>query len=165
MLPPKRPLWERLWAGVKILGQWLAIHSWQVGGLTFITLLLLVFRKRALDWTLTLVWHWLPARSWRNRTLQTLRLLERRARWAGLPRPSYVTLFQWYDQDVSNESDESRQCLISWIRIVEWALYAPQEMEKPLPRPEPEILDVCRSMVQQWNVRKLRNRKVTTIVS
>jgi hypothetical protein len=130
-------------------GEWLA--SWRgllfpLGMLTLVVGLGWLFHRPMLDaWA---VWTW-PGltRGWRTGVLSALRLLERRSRWAGCPRPAAQVPSRW-------QGDASLQRL---GQLADWAAYAPPESAAPAS--DEAILAVCQASLREWTVQRFRKER------
>jgi len=139
LLPPPRS-----WS------QWLA--AWHrplhvltaLGGLAGLGYL---FHRPILDrWA---VWTWPGLRhGWRGAVLSTLRLLERRSRWAGRPRPLALVPSRW-------GGDAALQSL---GRLADWAAFAPAHCSPP--ETDQTILAVCRACLRDWTVARFRKERM-----
>jgi protein-glutamine gamma-glutamyltransferase len=100
---------------------------------------------------------WLEFRgSRRARLLATVRLLERRARLAGLRRPLGVTLRGWYCPVAARDNDEaSRRTLIHFLGIAEWALYGSSDEPVTPGFSDDEVESRCREFVRTWPAARL----------
>ena len=88
--------------------------------------------------------------------MRTLKLIERRARWAGRPRPSGLTLARWYVPVAGEAAGEPRAALEGLVRLADWAIHAPTGRGCPRPRPSDDIRQTCRSAVRAWTLARFR---------
>ena len=156
-MAPVRSWSERIAQAVVAVGRWARIH---VAVLLVATLLLggLVVRRRGILDRLATLAFWLSLdRDPRRRVLSALTLLERRARWAGRPRPSSLTPRRWYQPLIRQESGEPRASLDGLIRLADWAIHAPDGPESPAPAIEDDIQQTCRSAVRAWTLARFRH--------
>ncbi len=146
VIGPKRPLLARLWAWWLELMQW----AWEHIGLLSLGTITLTsvwrLRKRLWDRLAVLRWRWFPAAAWQQRVLAALRILERRARWAGVGRRPQQTIADWFAQQVVRTPalEADLRLLRDWSN---WAAYAPQ---LPPPWPEAEANQVCKRLLTTW---------------
>jgi transglutaminase-like putative cysteine protease len=140
-------------------GQWLALLASEVGlwltkyatalALGFLALAVLVWRRRDLiDGVAVLLWRW-RAGPWRRCVLETLRLLERRSRWAGRPRPPGTSPAGWYGEWLGKSP------LADLADLADWAAYAPAEL--PPPYSPAEARSLCAAALRTWTTRRMRN--------
>jgi hypothetical protein len=158
LMPPIRPWSERLALALAAAGWWAVAHA--LGLLAGAVLLgvVVVRRHDLLDRLLTLAFWLSPAVDSRRRVLRALRLVERRARWAGSPRPQGLTLARWYRPLARRVSGESGNVLEGLVRLADWAIHAPPaERAAWPPPPNPsEIEQTCRSAVRAWTLTRFR---------
>jgi hypothetical protein len=88
--------------------------------------------------------------------LNALSLVERRSRWAGRPRPPWLTLTCWYQPVVRHDAGASRAALEDLIRLADWAVHAPDQPGTHAPASEREIQHTCRSAVKLWTLSRFR---------
>ncbi len=118
--------------------------------LSALVLGLLAWRRReVLDRVWTLAWSissrlLAPSKV----VLTTLRLIERRASWAGIPRAIGETPTRWCHQIVPPTRNGLVSDLKTLIRLAQWSVFAPE----PLP-PEFDSDTLCRRVVQSWTLR------------
>lgn len=131
------------WAGRNALGLALAA----IGGV------LLAWRRReVLDRCWTLAW-WLatPAGVPSRAVLTTLRLVERRASWAGRARGAGETPSRWCCTVTASAPDGLGDDLRALVRLAQWGSYAPG----PMP-PGVDYRGLCRRVVRGWTLRTFR---------
>ena len=88
--------------------------------------------------------------------LGALRLVERRARWAGISRPPGLTLTRWY-QPVAYQADgEPRSSLEGLVRLADWAIHAPARSSLTPPANDSDIDRACRAAVRAWTLARFR---------
>jgi transglutaminase-like putative cysteine protease len=131
-------------------------HPLPVGAVALICLALYRLRRDILDGLRTLAWRLTSRRADRRRVVQTLRLVERRARLAGRPRPSGQTPGRWCRAVASSEPAEVRIDLERLVRLADWAVHAPDRPGARPPWADPEIHATCRRSVQVWTLRRFR---------
>ncbi|CAN5888639.1 transglutaminase-like domain-containing protein [soil metagenome] len=161
LMPPAYSVREQLVKALVWAGQWTARNA---NGL-FLGLsglgLVVWFRRELLDRLSTLAWRFsIAGRSSRGTVLRTLRLLERRSRWAGRPRPIGWTPSRWYGTISSTAAPDLRADLEGLLQLADWSLYAPEgeaqgEDSPPLCN-EPDLRAICRRAVQGWTLRTFR---------
>jgi transglutaminase-like putative cysteine protease len=156
LLLPPRSWAERLGAALQAAGGWLLEHRAVAACVLLAAGVLFRFRREALDRLATWRWSVAPAPSWRVCVLRTLRLLDRRARWGGRPRPPQTTPARWYRRSLAGPGGPDRPNLESFLDLAEWALYAPAHLDAGLPYAEGEVRAVCRRAVHDWSLRRIR---------
>jgi hypothetical protein len=115
-----------------------------------------LLRREVLDGITTLVWRLTPHAAARRRVVETLRLVEHRARWAGQPRPSGRTPGRWWREVASAESAELRGDLERLVRLADWAVYAPDVPGLRSPWSDHDIAATCHRAVRVWTLRRFR---------
>lgn len=156
LMGPVIPWGERL-AGLFFAAcRQLRDHPFLVAAGTLACLAAYRFRRDMLDGIRTLAWRLTSHRAVRRRVVQTLRLVERRASWAGLPRASGQTPGRWCRAVASAERAEFRNDLEQLIRLADWAVHAPDLPESPPPWADRDIHATCRRSVQVWTLRRFR---------
>jgi hypothetical protein len=90
--------------------------------------------------------------------LRTLKLIERRARWAGCPRPSGLTLARWYIPVARQTPGELCVALEGLISLADWAIHAPDQIGFPPPGGRYSIYQTCRCAVKAWTLDRFRHR-------
>jgi hypothetical protein len=138
VLPPPRTWSQWLAASLPLL--------WGVLGLAALGALAYLLRRPLLD--RLGVWMWPGMRQgWRKAVLSTLWLLERRSRWAGVPRPAHCVPSRW-------QGDATLSRLGYYA---DWAAYAP--VDSPPPSSEAEILATCQASLREWTTRRFRRQR------
>jgi hypothetical protein len=156
LMDPVIPWGERI-AGL-FLAAWrrLSDHPFLAGTVALALLAFYRLRRDILDGMRTLAWRVTSRRAARRHVIQTLRLVEGRARWAGRPRTSAQTPGRWCRAVASAESAELRGELERLVRLADWAVHAP---DGPGARPlwaDHEIHATCRRAVRAWTLRRFR---------
>ncbi len=156
LLPPAFS-WSEL--SVKILnrmGFWVKQH----GNFLLIAMTLLAglfgWRRSVLDGLGLVAFALLPDREPRRRVMRALRMVERRARWAGHPRPPGLTLIRWYRPGDHDGPAEPEVSLRTLIVLANWAAHAPDGPGSRAPNQQSEIERVCRQAVRCWTVDRFR---------
>jgi hypothetical protein len=141
------PWHQRLFRFVLRAWAWLAARP--LGSLATIAAvaLLPLTRWRLLDLATTLRWRLSPNADWRGQILATLRLVECRARWAGVPRPVGQSPGRWYGRMAAEP-------LGDWTNLAEWALYGPEHA--PAPVSDADAWSQCRAAARQLSYRRFR---------
>jgi len=149
VLPPNRSAWERAADAAAGVGRWLARHPVPVVACVLAAAALAARRRRVKDAAFTLAWRLAPGRDWREAVLRALRLIERRGRLAGCPRPPAETLAGWAAALQARAGADPD--LADLVRLGEWAAYAPA-LDPPAAGPVPER---CRKVLSRWTVGRL----------
>ncbi len=89
-----------------------------------------------------------------HRIRATLYMLEYRSWLAGLPRPSTVTVRQWYLDRSQGLTEESKNQLSFFINILERALYAPATLKTA---DRDQTAHACRNAIQHLRTPQLRS--------
>ncbi len=122
----------------------------------------MIRRRDVLDRLATIAIGLAPGHDPRRCVLRSLRLIERRARWAGRPRPSGLTLSRWYLPVAFGAAGEPRCALEGLVRFADWAAYAPDGPELPATATEDDIRRTCRSAVGAWTLSRFRQATCST---
>ncbi|MBL8815078.1 MAG: transglutaminase domain-containing protein [Planctomyces sp.] len=156
VLEPPPTFWQEVTLAIRSA----VLFAWRHWILSLITVtaavLLVIFRRVVLDCFFTMCWKFLPAGSPRRRILQTVRLLDRRLRYAGAPRRRGMTYQRWMKTHpaVAGVSPTFSH----FAGVAGWAAYAPETA-----RPEVEDISECCQRIQLEL--SLRNcRKVASVV-
>jgi protein-glutamine gamma-glutamyltransferase len=157
LMPPVRSWSEQVTQVLVAVGMWARLHAAELLIASLICGLLLIHRRGILDRVATLAF-WLSLESdSRRRVLSALCLVERRAKWAGRPRPPSLTLQRWFEPIVRHESGEPRAALEGLIRLADWANHAPKGLELPARASEFDVQQTCRSAVRAWTLSRFRH--------
>jgi hypothetical protein len=156
LMPPIRPWSERLALALAAGAQWLLAHALEALVGVLLLGVMFICRRELLDRLLTLEFWLSPAADSRRRVLKALRLVERRARWAGSPRPPGLTLARWYRPVARAVAGESGSVLEGLVRLADWANHAPERAAWPPPPNSSEIERTCRSAVRTWTLDRFR---------
>ena len=156
LLPPAFSWSERIVKVMNRLGLWANQH----GKFLLIAIALLAglfgWRRSVLDGLGVVAFALFPDRQPRRRVLRALMLVERRARWAGHPRPPGLTLMRWYQPGNHDGSGEPEVSLRKLIVLANWAVHAPDRPGSRAPSQQSEIERVCHQAVRCWTVDRFR---------
>ena len=147
---------DRIAAALGLVWAWACAHP---GGLGLALLVLTAafrYRREALDALATTAWAIGSRRDGRRCVLATLRLLERRARWAGHARPPGQTLARWHASITAAGDGAASGGLARLIRLADWVLYAPGGGVQRPPWDEREVRSTCQGVVRAWTLGRLR---------
>ncbi|MCS6852604.1 MAG: transglutaminase-like domain-containing protein [Gemmataceae bacterium] len=149
-LPPRVPWVERFRTALFDLGRWAWRHLVEVIAVVGLGILVWGRRRPIADAVMWRWWLWRPGRTWREQIRGAVRLLERRARWAGRPRPVSRTIPAWLSETVSGRDNGAFGQLPS---MAAWSLYAP---DMPPPWSDQEVFRVSRAAVAAWTLGRWR---------
>jgi hypothetical protein len=156
LLPPVRPWTERLARALAVAAQWARRHAVGLLAAAAVLVVLAVRRRELLDGVATLAFRLGPASDERGRVLKALSLVERRARWAGRPRPPGLTLTRWYHPVARQSDGEPRHSLEGLVRLADWAIHAPDGSSFSSSASDEDIDRACRSAVRTWTRARFR---------
>ncbi len=142
------------WRAFVALSDWIAARPVASAVLGVSILLVLALPRRLQDLAATLAWRLRPRGDWRGEVLAALRLVERRARWAGQPRPIGQTHWRWVRQLKASHPVDGQPEIEAWLRLAEVALYAPPEL--PPPCPHHEACSCAEAAVRCFTIPSLR---------
>lgn len=95
ILCPPPGIWRRVMMLMVAAGE-LVLRYWQVLSVLLLALsAMFILRRQLLDGLWTFCWGLFPAATERDRVLQTVRLIDRRLKYFGMPRPDGVTFTWW----------------------------------------------------------------------
>lgn len=153
LMPPVLDPLERFQAALAATVRWLARHAVALVLATATVGLLIRRRREALDLACTLGW-WLrtPRDAPSRAVLGTLRLVERRASWAGRPRGLGMTTTRWCDSVAATAPAPLGGDLRDLVQLAAWIAYAPGS-----PRlTEGDCRALCRRVVRSWTLQTFR---------
>jgi protein-glutamine gamma-glutamyltransferase len=152
LLPPIRPWSERIAGALSATWSWARDHA--VGlAIALAGLVVLCIRLRALvDRLATIAFGLVSGDDPRRCVMRAVKLIERRARWAGHPRPSGLTLARWYFPVAREVAGEPRADLERLVRLADWAVHDPDRSGLPASASERDIRQACRSAVRAWTL-------------
>ena len=153
VLGPSVPWTERALAALLAAGRWL----WErilVAILCLVGFVVVCWKRiEVLDALMVMAVRLLPGQSWQRCVRRVLWLLERRARWAGRARPASLTPSAWFRAALGTASEPDNE-LCQFTLVADWCAYAP---ELSPPWSVPEVLRVCRRVVDAWSLRRWRS--------
>jgi len=156
LLPPAFSWSELIVKLLNRLGLWAKQH----GNFLLIAITLLAglfgWRRSVLDGLGLVAFALFPDREPRRRVMRALMMVERRARWAGHPRPPGLTLMRWYHPGDHDGSGEPEVSLRTLIVLANWAAHAPDGPGSRAPNQQSEIERVCHQAVRCWTVDRFR---------
>ncbi len=91
----------------------------------------------------------------RRYAIEALRLVERRSKRAGCPRPPGRTPASWYGS-LATSPAEGGGDLAGLVRLAEWGLHAPPNVAPPAFVEGDSTRDACRRALRGWTLRRLR---------
>ena len=156
LLPPAVSWSELIVRILNRMGHWVNQHGNFLLVASSLLAALIGWRRHLLDGLGALAFALFPDREPRRRVLRALRLVERRARWAGYPRPPCLTLLRWYRPGNHDGQAEPESSLRTLIVLANWAAHAPGQQGCSVPSPHTEIDRVCYQAVRCWTVDRFR---------
>jgi hypothetical protein len=140
-LPRLKPWRERLLDALTAALSWLKQNIIAVILAVGLFAILVVKWRFLWDWSHTMILKLFPGQTWQEQSLRTMKLLDRRTRLAGRPRPESSTLSGWFRQ--FRESEE----LQHFVKLTEWAAYG-SNLSPPVP--ESTVTTVCQTVLREW---------------
>lgn len=131
LLSPPPTLGERVQAALWAIWQFIVAQAVPLVMLVVATVLCVVKRHRLADFVATAIWVWFPARDERDRARQTVRLLDARCTRSGRQRPRGVAVTRWLVRVATCGSDAEQTTLAEFVRLAEWASFAPNGLRPP----------------------------------
>ena len=157
LMPPFRSWSRRIAIALAEAGRWARRHAVAVLA-AIVGLVGVVFcRHILLDRLATIALGIIPEPDSRRFVMQTLKLIERRARWAGCSRPLGLTLARWYFPVARRAPGEPRVALEGLIGLADWAIHAPYEPELLSPDSRYSIHQICQCAVKVWTLDRFRH--------
>jgi len=154
---------EYLGAIAVALGNWIkGQYAIFVASGVFLAVLFRFWRELA-DLFLTFAWRLSPRRDTRRWLARTFRLVERRSRWAGHPRPASTTPRRWYVPSAPRSAVDQADDLATLILLVERSLYATDETRSSRGPIAAELAATCRQVVRNWTLSRFRASRVGTL--
>ncbi len=144
-------LLDRLHASVEWLRSVAWNQRWLLASLTLAAVLVYLMRVRILDQVHTLGWYLARPSDARPLLISTWRLIETRARRAGLSRPVGNSARRWTEERFPNDAES-----IHWLASqFSWAGYAPADA--PPPEPSQQIGQKCRQVLREWTFQRFHS--------
>ncbi|MBO0697044.1 MAG: transglutaminase domain-containing protein [Zavarzinella sp.] len=153
VLGPKLPLVERIVRALGAVAAWAWRHVVELVLTVAVLVVVWARRRELLDAIAVRLWRWRPGRTWREQVRRAVRVLERRGRWAGRPRPERQTTPAWL-RGVQPKAADQDPDFVRFTRMAEWAAYA---LDVPPPWSESEVMVVCRRVLDGWPLRRWRD--------
>ena len=137
--------------------QWMLRHWMFVSITSVVFVMAFINRYRLADLGSTQKWRLFPARSSRGRVIQTMRLLERRFRFAGLARPSGVTFTTWFrrQQPRIETCPETPLAVNEFLQLADWAVYGVDDLKPAMTTADVET--ACGKFIRLFTLEKLQN--------
>jgi hypothetical protein len=154
LMPPVRAWTERMAEALAGARRWAKDHAAGLLAAAVILGVLALRRRDVVDRLVTIAVRLAPGNDPRRRVMRSLKLIELRARWAGRPRPSGLTLSRWYLPFAGRAACEPRQALEGLVRLADWAAHAPAGPWSPAT--DDDIRRTCRSAVRAWTLSRFR---------
>ena len=150
VLGPNRPLWQRIKSALVACAARAARNLVAILAAAVVLVAAGVQRRRLIDAAAVRLWRWLPGRTWREQVRRAVRVLERRGRWSGAPRPPDQTVAAWVRTALGAAASRDAE-LLRLVHLAEWAAYAPDG-----PPPATDALAVCRRVLATWTLARWR---------
>jgi transglutaminase-like putative cysteine protease len=125
VLGPPPGFWKRIRIAMTELGRGMVRRWLLVSALLLTVAAMFRFRRYLIDFVDTALWRLAPAKTPRGRILQTVRLMDRRLRYAGVPRPAGVTLGRWLRQQPRVNPDSN--VFTQFINLADWAAFGEKD--------------------------------------
>lgn len=153
VLTPPRPWHERALAELMSAARWVVGHpvASALVGLAAVTLVW--WRRTWLDALALARWRLRGGRDWRGCVAEAVRLVERRARWAGRRRPIGETPARHFADGVVAATAADRDALVRLAELAGWAAYAPDGLA---PAAEHDVWAACDRAVRVWTYPRFR---------
>jgi protein-glutamine gamma-glutamyltransferase len=156
-LPSPRMTWTKrlaaTWSGVV---DWGRRHGVFLAVASVFLVLAVYYRCELADSISLLVWRVSGRRTWNDRVLATLRLLERRLSRARVPRPASQTPRRWYGQLAGAVAPELVDDVQRILLLADCATYAPRIKRQNSPWPEEEVGSACARLAKGWSLARVR---------
>jgi hypothetical protein len=136
--------------------RWALRHWLLVSCLSTIVVTAWLNRCRLGDLGASLKWRYVPSRHTRKRILQTMRLLDRRLRFAELSRPSGATFSTWLRRQQTHLQTprEKEIGIAEFLQLADWAVYGVDDLEAAGSSADVEVS--CRLVTQVFTLAELR---------
>lgn len=150
LLAPPPTLLARLQSALRRIADWCWRNQITLLAIAGLITALIWQRRPLADAVQTLIWRVRRPRDERVFVRRTLALLATRCRRAGSPCPRGMTQTRWLAR--LTQAGTSERDLLPFIRLAEWACFAPAET----PTPEVPVDDLCQSAVRTWPWRRFQ---------
>ncbi len=149
----RRPIltfWQRCGRMAATVWRWVCDNWPSLTGLVFAFMGLVLYRRHVLNFLATHYWHFAGRHDERTCLFCTIRLLERRCRWAGKTRPKGTTLARWFRYLPGVRDGDA---LTQLAALTDRALYHPI----PLDEADAQVVfRVCREVVREWSIKRFK---------
>lgn len=162
LLSPPPGLWTLAFMMMADCAQWIHRHWLFALTTSIVSVAAYVNRDRLADLGYTLTWHCFPERNARGRVLQTMRLLERRLRWASLARPSGATFTAWLRKQKTqlDTSPKASLAIAEFLQLADWAAYSVDDLESTWKHADAQ--STCSMVTRFITLTELRNSAITS---
>lgn len=155
VLQPPATITERCLAALRAGWLWCWNRAVSLTAVCLALFGLVRLRRPFLDILLRCLWNLTARRSADACIWATVRLLDRRCRWAERPRPAFVTLARWYggcdDADEAVREAKHQQ----FLAMLDWSFYAPTpEKRRRCAWSRRHIHDTCLWALRYWSLRR-----------
>ena len=156
LMAPVRPMLEQFAQALTAAARWARGHGTLLLAVIVGVTVLALRRRQLLDRLATIALGLAPRSDPRRFVMRTLKLIERRARWAGCPRPPGLTLARWYFPVARQAAGEHGAALEGINRLADWATHAPDLPGLGAPMGGNNIQQSCREAVRAWTLARFR---------
>jgi hypothetical protein len=157
LMGPDRSWRDHLVATAIWLGRWAWRNAVPLAVLVSSAIAAFWFRRELQDMLATAWWRIALGGSSRQRVMRTVRLIECRCRYAGQSRPRALSPARWYRRLAGSADPGARSELESLITLLNWAAYAPMDLERPRCRLGSDVTDICCRAVRVWTLTRFRS--------
>lgn len=147
----------QLWAAGRAAAIWMRRHVALLAAVAVLLAFLYRFRRELADCLATVRWRLASRRCWRGRVFGTIRLMDRRADWAGKPRPPGQTVSRWYGRTAAHAVPELRPDLDRLIAFADRAAHAPRHRQQLAGLSEQDVHAVCQRVVRSLTLSRFRS--------
>jgi hypothetical protein len=147
---------EKLADAIRAAFRWAGDHWMGIAASGIALALVARLRHELADIAVTLAWRLAPRRDPSRHLVRTFRLIERRSRWAGNPRPGFATPRRWYGTLAPLVEAGQAGGFADVLGSLDLVLYAPGRSSH---REWPGGVDPtssCRRVVETWTLSRLR---------
>lgn len=148
-------------------GCWNAVTDRPFLSMALMVLAIAAWRGRIAlaDVLLTAVWRLRPHSTSRRQIHATLGLLERRLAWSGRARTCGTTPVRHLQSCLSDVGPDESGHVRTFLRLVNAALYAPDDLALTVVRESGDVASTCRRIVRDWPLRRLQGHDAPSRVS
>jgi protein-glutamine gamma-glutamyltransferase len=156
LMPPVRLWSDRIAEAFVDMGKWARRQTAPLLASAIGIVAIAFLRQLLLDRLATIRFALFPEPDSRRFVMRALKLIERRARWAGHMRPPGLALARWYGPLANGAACEPRAALEGLVRLADWAMHAPDQTKLSASLAGYDIRQTCRSAVGTWTLARFR---------